>query len=380
MERRRAPFYLRRTKEAMVYFPERQPDGTWAAEPVFTKRITHTAGFAIDGAEFDLYQDVTRFVKRQSARAAAQGDDRRARAVGFLMSLYQRRLASSTRSMRRSLENRAKRLEEGLKQAQDMARTAPPDLPDWEDIEEMEDAERERLERMLEAVTLAGDAEDVRKEVAELRNLAERAKSVEDSGSEEKLARLRAILQEQGFFDDPDQRLLIFTEFKDTLDYLMEQLKDWGFRAGCIHGGMRPGSRDDPGSRLYAEQQFRRWGYPSPGGHRGSRRRHQTSSVATSCSTMTSPGTRTGWSSVWGASTATASASTASFSTSSPPTPLRDACSSACLRSCRRLGMLWKTTRCSTWSGRSCPPLTSSACSVTTTRGHWATQTWKTGS
>ena len=45
MERRRAPFYLRRTKEAMVYFPERQPDGTWAAEPVFTKRITHTASF-----------------------------------------------------------------------------------------------------------------------------------------------------------------------------------------------------------------------------------------------------------------------------------------------------------------------------------------------
>ena len=257
MERRRAPFYLRRTKEAMVYFPERQPDGTWAAEPVFTKRITHTASFAIDGAELDLYQDVTRFVKRQSARAAAQGDDRRARAVGFLMSLYQRRLASSTRSMRRSLENRAKRLEDGLKQAQDLARTAPPDLPDWDDIEEMEDAERERLERMLEAVTLAGDAEDVRKEVAELRDLAERAKLVEDSGSEEKLARLRAILQEQGFFDDPDQRLLVFTEFKDTLDYLMEQLKAWGFRAGCIHGGMRPGSRDEPGSRLYAEQQFR---------------------------------------------------------------------------------------------------------------------------
>ena len=77
MDRRRAPFYLRRTKEAMVYFPERQPDGTWAAEPVFTKRITHTAGFSIDGAEFRLYEDVTRFVKRQSFRAAAQGDDRR---------------------------------------------------------------------------------------------------------------------------------------------------------------------------------------------------------------------------------------------------------------------------------------------------------------
>ena len=56
--------------------------------------------------------------------------------------------------MRRSLENRAKRLEEGLKLAQELVRTAPPDLPDWEELEEFEDAERERLERMLEAITL----------------------------------------------------------------------------------------------------------------------------------------------------------------------------------------------------------------------------------
>jgi hypothetical protein len=60
MDRKRAPFYLRRTKEAMVYFPERRPDGTWAAEPIFTKRIPHTVDFQIDGAEFDLYRDVTR--------------------------------------------------------------------------------------------------------------------------------------------------------------------------------------------------------------------------------------------------------------------------------------------------------------------------------
>ena len=84
MDRRRAPFYLRRTKEAMVYFPERQLDGTWVAKKIFTKRIPHTADFAIDGPEFQLYRDVTRFVKQQSARAAAQGEDPRSRAVGFL--------------------------------------------------------------------------------------------------------------------------------------------------------------------------------------------------------------------------------------------------------------------------------------------------------
>ena len=257
MERRRAPFYLRRTKEAMVCFPERQADGSWAAKPVFTKRIPRTAGFSIDGAEFDLYDKVTRFVKRQSALAAAQGDDPRSRAVGFLMSLYQRRLASSTRAMHRSLENRAKRLEDDLARARDLARKAPPDLPDQDEFDELEDSERELLEKILEAVTLTGDAEQVREEVGELRRLAEEAKAIEISGSEAKLARLEAILRDEGFFDLPDQRLLLFTEFKDTLDYLMERLTAWGFRVGCIHGGMKPGSRDEPGTRLYIEQQFR---------------------------------------------------------------------------------------------------------------------------
>ncbi|WP_460036213.1 helicase-related protein [Methylothermus subterraneus] len=257
MDRRRAPFYLRRTKEAMVYFPERRTDGTWVAEKIFTKRIPHTVEFQIDGAEFELYRDITRFVKQQSTKAAAQGDDPRARAVGFLMSLYQRRLASSTYAMRRSLENRAKRLEEGLKRAQDLARVAPPDLPDPEELEEMEESERERLEEALEAITLAGNAEQICEEVRELRRLAEHARAVEDSGTEAKLSKLNGLLQQEGFFDHPEKRLLIFTEFKDTLDYLVDRLKSWGFRVGCIHGGMKPGSRDEPGTRLHAEQQFR---------------------------------------------------------------------------------------------------------------------------
>ncbi len=257
MSRRHAPFYLRRTKEAMVYFPERQPNGEWNARPVFTKRIPQTVDFKIDGDEHELYQQITRFVKRQSVRAAAQGDDPRARAVGFLMALYQRRLASSTHAMKRSLENRAKRLEDGLQNAQALARTAPPTIPDPEEIEEMEDAERERLEALLDAITLAGNAEQVREEIGELRCLAQSAQAVEASGNEAKLARLRDILQKEGFFDNPGQRLLLFTEFKDTLNYLIERLRAWGFRVGCIHGGMRAGSRNEPGTRIHAEQQFR---------------------------------------------------------------------------------------------------------------------------
>ena len=120
------------------------------------------------------------------------GDDRRARAVGFLMVLYQRRLASSTHAMRRSLENRARRLEEGLQQAQDLARNAPPDLPDMDDLDEMDDADRERLERMIEAVTLTADPSEVMQEIGELQELSRRAKSVEEAANEAKLNKLYA--------------------------------------------------------------------------------------------------------------------------------------------------------------------------------------------
>jgi SNF2 family DNA or RNA helicase len=257
MDRRRAPFYLRRTKEAMVYFPERREDGKWAAEKIFTKRIPHTVDFQIDGAEFELYRDITRFVKFQSAKAAAQGDDPRARAVGFLMSLYQRRLASSTYAMRHSLENRARRLETGLKKAQELVLLAPPAIPDPEELEEMEEQERERLEQILEAVTLAGNEKQIREEIEELKKLASQAKDVEACGAEAKLSRLKNLLKQEGFFDQPEKRLLIFTEFKDTLDYIMNCLKDWGFKVGCIHGSMKAGFRDEPGTRLYSEQEFR---------------------------------------------------------------------------------------------------------------------------
>lgn len=256
MDRRRAPFYLRRVKEAMVYFPEQQPDGSWVAQKIFTKRIPHAVTFNIDGPEFELYREVTRFVKAQSARAAAREEDPRARAVGFLMTLYQRRLASSTFAVRRSLENRANRLGHALKKGQQLL-AEQIDLPDPEDLEEMEEAERDKWEERLALISVAQNPQQVKEEIEDLRHLARMAEGVEASGVEAKLSRLRLLMQEQGFFDDPEQRLLIFTEFKDTLDYLVDRLREWGFKVGFIHGGMKPGSRDEAGSRLWAEQQFK---------------------------------------------------------------------------------------------------------------------------
>ena len=84
--------------------------------------------------------------------------------------------------------------------------------------------------------------DQVREEIAELEQLAKQAQALEDAETEAKLDETaRTVLKEQGFFDNPTERLLIFTEFKDTLDYLVEKLTTWGFKVGFIHGGMRPG-------------------------------------------------------------------------------------------------------------------------------------------
>ena len=171
MDRRRAPFYLRRLKEAMVYFPERQGDGSWVAEKIFKKRIPHTVSFQIDGPEFELCREVTHFVKSQSARAAAREDDPRARAVGFLMTLYQRRLASSTFAVQRSLEKRARRLESVLERGQQLIAEAI-EPPDAEELEEMEESERDKWEERLALMSVARSPQEVRDEIEDLLRLA----------------------------------------------------------------------------------------------------------------------------------------------------------------------------------------------------------------
>jgi len=256
MERREAACYLRRTKEVMLNFPKPQADGTWKAVKLFKKRIPHTVAFCLEGDEMDLYKAVTRYVQRQSARAAESGDDRRARAVGFIMAMYQRRMASSTHSLKQSLLRRQKGLKHLLETANQLGDIPMPDIPTEEEWEEMDDAEREARERELERATLARRKPDLEQELKEIAQLIVQAQRVEDGDHEIKLSRLKSQMTEQGFFADRNQRLLLFTEYKDTLDCLVGNLKKWGLTVGQIHGGMKPGSRDEEGSRLFAERSF----------------------------------------------------------------------------------------------------------------------------
>lgn len=256
MERREAACYLRRTKEVMLNFPRPQPDGVWRAEKLFTKRIPHTVAFNLEDAELDLYRAVTKYVQLQSARAMEAGDETRARAVGFIMAMYQRRMASSTYALRQSLIRRHKSLCQLLEQANRLGEVPIPELPTEQEWEEMDDAEREAKERELERATLARRRGDLELETKELAVLIDKAQRVEDSGQEIKLRRLKEQLTERGVFADASTRLLMFTEYKDTLDYLVARLRTWGLSVGQIHGSMKPGNRDEEGTRLWAERNF----------------------------------------------------------------------------------------------------------------------------
>jgi superfamily II DNA or RNA helicase len=252
MQRQRAPFYLRRTKEALVAFPD--PD-TAEVRKLFTQREVRTVRFELDGPEFAFYEALTHYVQDQSIRAAAD-PSARGRALGFTMAMYQRRFASSLCAVRRSLERRLKSLEERLRRP----RPEPPPLPDLarlEDLDELPDDEAAAVEEEMERASLPSERQAIQHEIDTLRLLAQQARALEERQVSPKLQKLREVLADQNIFADPRTKLLIFTEHKDTLDYLVAYLTAWGLKVTQIHGGMKVGDRDTPGTRLYAERAFR---------------------------------------------------------------------------------------------------------------------------
>ncbi len=110
MRRNEAPFYLRRTKESLVTFPDPE---TGTVHKLFTKRDVKTVEFDLDGDEFAFYDELTRYVEDQSIRASAE-DSARGRAIGFTMAMLQRRMASTIYAVRRTLERMRERREKIL--------------------------------------------------------------------------------------------------------------------------------------------------------------------------------------------------------------------------------------------------------------------------
>ncbi len=261
MEERQAPFYLRRVKEALVTFPN--PD-TGESKSLFTRRNVKTVPFQIDDEELDFYDALTRYVEDQSIKAASD-DSARGRALGFTMAMLQRRFASSIYAVRRSLERmkdkRQKILADPEAYRQEQMNKKLPD--DFDDLpEEMQDEILAELEDVVASV----DPQALREEIIEIGKLVEQAKTIEAREVESKLQKLKEVLTEYGIFKDAKMKLLIFTEHKETLDFLagdgrdgrpLGRLRDWGLNITQIHGSMKIGDRDTPGTRIYAEREFR---------------------------------------------------------------------------------------------------------------------------
>src|SRR6266404_1047688 len=261
MRKHEAPFYLRRIKEALVSFPDPE---TGKVKALFTKRHVRTAEFRISDQEADFYDALTRFVEDQSIKAASD-DSARGRALGFTMAMLQRRFASSIYAVRRSLERMKDKREkiladpEGYRQQQINKR-----LP--EDFEDLPEEEREVIVAELEDLVTSYDPAALKEEIIELRKLIDLARSLEALECETKLTALKEIITKHGIFKDPRMKLLLFSEHKDTLDFLagdgkesrpLGKLIEWGLSVTQIHGGMKVGNRDTPGSRIFAEREFR---------------------------------------------------------------------------------------------------------------------------
>lgn len=261
MSRNEAPFYLRRTKEALVSFPDPE---TGRVHKLFTKREVKTAEFDLDGDELAFYEDLTRYVEDQSIRAASDNDVR-GRAIGFTMAMLQRRMASTIYAVRRTLERMRDKRQRILDDPEaHRKQQIERHIPD--DFDELPDDERERVISQLEDVVASVDPALLRLEIEALGKLVDQARGLEKREIETKLVKLKSVLQEQGFFADREKKLLVFTEHKDSLDFLvgdgkdgrpLGKLREWGLTVTQIHGGMKIGDRDTPGSRIYAEREFR---------------------------------------------------------------------------------------------------------------------------
>ncbi len=224
-------------------------------KPLFPERLAYTVNYHLSNLEAALYERVTDYVKEEFNRAE-QLETGRKGTVGFALMILQRRLASSPEAICQSLRRRKERLEERLKEERLLKRGAEAwldiseDLPDFdeEDYDDLEDAPEEELEdieaQFIDLATSARTIQELEAEIILLKELEKLADRVRRSGEDKKWGELSRLLQEQAeMFDSSGQRrkLVIFTEHKDTLNYLADRIRSLLGKPEAvviIHGGM----------------------------------------------------------------------------------------------------------------------------------------------
>ena len=226
------PLFIRRVKEDMKDFE---------GKPLFLRRYVETIPFDLGREsvpEKDLYNALSRYVKVQYNRALTRD---RQHNVAFALVILQRRLASSTYALYRSLERRKKRLEdilqEAQKGAQELHRPGTGSL-DFDAVEDLSEEERWRQEEIWETLSVAENRQELEREIQTVEGLIQQARAIIQSGKEVKLRHFREALDDLNC-QHPGAKILIFTEARDTLEYLEKRIREWGYSICTIHGGMR---------------------------------------------------------------------------------------------------------------------------------------------
>ena len=249
-EKVRNRFFLRRLKEEMV---------NWDKMPLFKERHTKTVGYDLTPEEKELYERVTSYVSSRRRQAKEKKNQN----VQLTLMVMQRRLASSIYAITKTLENRLSKLHEVLeilnsseisnnkKKTLLRFKRYPDDPVNISQYEDLTEEEREEIDERIFRQVVTSDPQEVQKEIEEINSLLVLARGLKNH-KEAKFKELLKVLDSSGVIRDADEKLLIFTEHKDTLKSLSERLVDKGYSIVNIHGSM------DVDARKEAQRDFNR--------------------------------------------------------------------------------------------------------------------------
>ena len=196
---------------------------------LFKNRITHLVLLNWDERhtmQRELYQLVTAYVSKTYNKALR--NRKKNMCLIFLLIIMQRMVTSSTAAVRQSLE---RRLEVLKNQATRLSSLTEEEIAEL-DIED-------NVEEALEAISLDND-----KEIAELEHIISVAKQAEYQHTDVKVEKLLSIID--GILcEDTSQKIIIFTEFMVTQEYLKRILVSKDYSVSILNGSMSIKERND---------------------------------------------------------------------------------------------------------------------------------------
>lgn len=229
-------FFIRRLKEDMK---------DWHDKPLFKDRFTRTTSYELTPEEKALYDSVTDYLTTKKAEASQSKNIH----VSLALSVMQRRLVSSIFAIKNTLERRFNALQSIVDEVNrnpnlwnQRHKLETLDVDTIADYDELDDDERDALENILsdpkkfKLFTTSKSLPEIQSEGKEVKELFLMADSLYKSSQEEqKFTKLRELLTSEKVVDG--EKLVLFTEHKDTLLYLEERLKNNGYTVVTIHGG-----------------------------------------------------------------------------------------------------------------------------------------------